>query len=367
MATTQIYGIVNEVAKQTLGTSAIAAIDTNSFVTLGQQVLSSTDNVENFTNTLVQRIARTITSFRMYNSRLKPLIFDTIRWGAIVQKLKVEMPEAVTDDSYDLTDGASVDMYIVKKPKVKQKFFVNSTPYSFFVTIQGWQLRRAFMSEESMSAFIAAIFGEVQNKLELTFENLGYLTMDNFIANLGGTQVINLVTNFNATHSTTLTSANCMYNNEFLRWSIAQMNLYSTRMESMSTLYNAEGYTRHTPRNLQRFVAICDFMEYMRTVVQYQAFHEQYVTKAASIEIPYWQSAQSPMDITVTNDDGTETTVNNVVGFIHDRDALGTYRKEQKVLTTPVNARGDYTNTFWHEEQMWFNDLSENALVFTLN
>lgn len=368
MATTQIYTLVNEVNSQIMGEKAIAAVDTNSFVSLGQQVLSSQDNVENFTNTLVERIARTIISYRMYNSRLKPIVFDDIRWGAIVQKLKVEMPEAIEDEAYDLVDGESVDMYIIKKPKVHQKFFVTRTPYSFFITIQRWQLKRAFLSEAAMGSFISAVFGEVQNKLELTFESLGYLAMDNFIANVTPAQTINLVTMYNAAAGKTVpTGEGALFDGDFLRYAISTMNKYAFRMESMGSLYNAEGYTRHTPMAYQRFVAITDFIEAMKSVVQWQAFHEQYVSKAATIEIPHWQSAQSPLDINVTDKNGTATTINNIVGFIHDRDALGTYRKEEETLTTPVNARGRYTNTFWHEEQMWFNDLSENALVFTLN
>lgn len=367
MAVTQIYTIVNEVNSQVMGEKALTVVDTNSFISLGNEVLSSQNNTEKFLNTLVQRIARTIVSFRAYNSILRPLVFDDIRWGAIVQKLKVEMPEAVSDAAYDLEEGKSVDMYIVKKPKVHQKFFVNTTPYSFFVTIQRWQLQRAFTSESAFGAFISAIFGEIQNKLELSFESLGYLTIDNFIANLEGAQVINLVTMYNAATGSTVTATSALYDNAFLRFAISTMNKVAFRMRTMSKAYNKEGFERHTPLSDQRFLTMVDFEEAMKTVVQYQAFHEQYVTKTASIVLPHWQNAQSPFDILVTDENGDEAEIKNVVGMIHDRDALGTYRKEQEVLTTPMNARGRYTNTFWHEEQMWFNDLSENGVVFTLN
>lgn len=367
METVQMYNIVNNVAGQVMGTNAIAVVDTNSFISLGNQILSSQTMTENFANELVLRIARTIVSFRMYYSRLKPLIFDDIEWGAIVQKVKVEMPEAVEDKAYDLKDGDSVDMYVVRKPKIHQKFFVNRTPYSFFVTIQRWQLKRAFLNEAAMMAFINAIFGEIRNKLELTFESLGYLAMDNYIANAKPTQTIDLVTDFNTETGQSLTAITALQSSEFLRYAIGRMNIMSRKMETMATIYNAEGYQRHTPRALQRFVILDEFLERVRTVVQWEAFHEQYVSKVANLEIPFWQSLQDPFKIMVTNEEGTETTINNVVGFIHDRDALGTYRKESEVLTTPLNARGRYTNTFYHEEQMWFNDLSENGIVFTLN
>ena len=120
------------------------------------------------------------------------------------------------------------------------------------------------------------------------------------------------------------------------------------------------------------FAIINEFQTAMETEVQYAAFHDDYVKKRANIELPYWQAAQKPLDISLKVYDGNTTTkkdvtVNNVVGFLFDRDALGTFRKEEAVLTTPMNARGRYTNTFWHEQQMWFNDLSENGIIFTLN
>lgn len=368
MDTQQIYTIVNEINSQSMGEKSLAVVDSNSFIALGQQVLSSQDNVENFLNTLVERIAFTIVSFRAYNSILSPIVFGSIEWGAIVQKLKVEMPEAVEDEAYDLEDGESVDQYIIRKPKVNQKFFVKRAPYSFFVTIQRWQLKRAFTSESAFGAFISAIFGEIQNKLEVTFENLGYLCMDNFIANVKPAQTINLVSEYNAVSGNNVpVGEGALFNSGFLRYAIGRMNKVAFRLRSMSKLYNAEGYERHTPIADQRFITMVDFTESMKTVVQWEAFHRDYVSKAADIVIPHWQAPDKPFDIYVTDKGGVETNIKNIVAFIHDRNALGTYRKEQETLTTPVNARGRYTNTFYHEEQLWFNDLSENGIIFTLN
>lgn len=56
----QIYTIVNEAAKQAWGESALAVIDTASFISLGDKALSSTTDTEVFLNALVDRIGRTI-------------------------------------------------------------------------------------------------------------------------------------------------------------------------------------------------------------------------------------------------------------------------------------------------------------------
>ena len=375
MDTNQIYGIVNDVAKQTMGESAMLATDTASLVAMGNAILSSSTNTECFIDTLVQRIGRTIISYRPYKSKLGLLAVSDMTMGAILQKIKVKMPTAVEDVTTQLIDGQSVDQYIISKPKATQKLFVKRTPYTFYITIQRKWLREAFTSESAMGSFISAIYGEVENALELSQENLARLCMANFMATISthANRVVNLVTDYNAASGGSVpTGEDAMLNEGFLRYALGRMNNISKKMQTMSVLYNDGTETRHTPVGDQRFVSLVDFQTALETQVQWAAFHEQYVKKQNGIEVPYWQAAQSPFDIdlVIEGDDQEEeesTTLSNIVAFIHDRDALGTYRKDVDVATTPLNARGLYTNQFWHMNDLYFNDITENGVIFTLN
>lgn len=375
MNVTQASEIVNEVVSQALGETALSVYSAQGIVSLGNLVLSSTQNTEAFTNTLVQRIGRTIISFRAYRNKLSDMVMDDFQFGAIVQKIKINMPEATEDKVWDLpADGQSVDQYIISRPQMTQKFFVTRAPYSFFVTIQEDTLEEAFLSETAMGAFIGAIYGEVQNKLEVSLEALGRLTVANFIAEVSkvknGNQVINLVTDFNAFHTEQVTSENALTNSEFLRYAVKRIRNIMRMMTEMSTIFNSENVERHTPLEYQRVRLNMDFVSSLETVVEWAAFNDEYVKLAGFTDIAYWQSIDSPNDINLIPASATDNTavqVKNIIGVIHDRDALGTYKKEDKVRTTPVNARALYYNTFWHEKQLWFNDLSENFVVFTLN
>lgn len=369
LETFQAFALVNDVFKQVTGNEELKAVDTKSLVAMGEQVFSSNDVTENFTNTLLALIGKTVISFRMYRSKLRPIAYGDLEYGLMMQKIKAEMPEAFEDKAYDLEDGTSVDPWIVMKPKARQKFFFNRTPYSFGVTIQRWQLKRAFRGAAELESFISAIFGEVQNKLELSFESLGYMTMNNYIANADDTkQKIQLVTAYNniTGESISATEALAPTNSAFYRFAIATMNKAARRLEEMTDIFNAEGVMRHTPMSEQRFILIDEFYEGLRTTVQWEAFNREYVEKAADIVISRWQNLKNPMDIMLNAKSG-EKTVKNVIGFIHDRMGVGVYRKEQEVLTTPINARGRYYNTFWHIEDMWLNDMSENGIYFTLD
>ena len=379
METNQIYCLINDVNAQTIGTENLTILNTEQLVALGDFLFNS-GSVDLWTNTLLSRIASTKISYRAYQSKLGIYAVSDITMGLIMQKIKVDMPNAVEDVTTQLQDGESVDMYIVSKPTAHQKLFAKRTPATFFRTTQRKWLREAFTSESAMGSFLAAVQGEVNNKIELTQENLARLTMANFMAIISQTssRVVDLVTEYNAlTDNDVPTGEGALLDEGFCRYALGRMNKIAKYMETMSRLYNDGSVDRHSPKGSQRFVSLIDFRTALETQVQWAAFNERYVATKNGVEVPYWQSAKSPFDIklrihegtedTEDTDDDVDITLSNVVGMIHDVDAFGTYRKEMDVITTPVNARGAYYNTFWHLNDLYFNDVSENGILFTLN
>ena len=367
MTTNQIYTIVNSIAAQALGSSAISAVDTQGLVSLGTTVLSSSTNTEAFLDTLAQRIGKTIIDYRRYRNRLADMVMDDFEYGAILQKIKVHMPDAESDQSYGLVDGTSVDHYEVAKPVATQKLFVTRTPYQFKITIQREHLREAFDSAEERGGFISAGFGEVQNAVVLALENLGKVCINNMIAE--SSKVVTLVTEYNTQTGNTLTAATAPFDAPFMNYAIARINETFDMMQAVSEMYNDGSVARFTPLEDMRVKVLSRFNRMAQTVTQYAAFHEQLVSIDHAFEImPFWQDPLTPANIQVKRaSDGTSTTVQNIIAVIHDRDALGMYRKDETIATTPMNAAGLYYNQYWHENQLWFNDLSENFVYFTLN
>lgn len=373
----QIYQLVNSVFKQMTGRTDITVTDTKSLVAMGNEVESLGKN-DLYLNSLARRIGLTIDDYRVYESDFSHFKRDSFTYGALVQKLHVEMPEAVEDDAYKIgaMDGQSVDHYIINNPKVKQKIFDVVTPYSFFITIQDYLLQEAFLSSSGMYSLINTIFGECQNKMEVVHEDLGRMAMANIFVNLESIQVYNLVTAYNNAKNATLTAQQALYNPDFLRYAIGIMNNVSRKMTKMAVVYNSEGHNRHTPYAKQNMFMLSDFQTQLETVVLWEAFQDQYLKLQNFVPVPYWQAIKDGTKINdwstvskviLKNGEGVQTTIPNIVGCILDYDAFGTFRHMKRVATTPVNARALYYNTFWHERQMWFNDLGENAVLFTLN
>ena len=372
MTTEQIYTLVNAVNAEAFGSSALSIVDTSSLISVGNTVLSSSTNTEAFLNTLAQRIGRTILRFRDYRNKLGDMVLNDFEYGAILQKIKVIMPTAEEDQMYDLVDGQAIDHYVVAKPDVNQKLFVTRTPYQFHITVQRETLKEAFLSETAMGSFIGIVFGEVRNAIEVSLENLGRITLATAIAETAGTtRFIELVSEYNSLYnpSPALDAVTCQNDPDFMRYAMYRINSVMDGMQDMSVLYNNGSFETFTPKEDMRLKVISSFMRRLETVVEYAAFHDQFVRPDIDVTtLNYWQSALTPMDVIIKRpSDGDNVSRNNIIALLHDRDAMGVYKIDEEVLTTPVNAAGAYYNTYWHEKQLRFVDLSENFVCFTLN
>ena len=389
LSANQIYTIVNEVAQQAMGSKTMAVVNNAGLVALGNTVLGSNETKNNFINALTDRIGRTIVSFRAYHSHFPDFERDAIEWGNILQKLKVAMPDAESDDSFNLQDGKSVDQYKINKPKVNQLLFTNEAPWQTHITVHLDELEKAFVDSSAMGAFISGMFGEVQNRIELAMENLSIDCVNNFMAELikrktqRPSRVINLVTEYNTamglTSDKALKPENALNTPSFLEYVVRRINTISSTMEYMTSgMYNDTAYaggdtqnsiySRHTPKSEQRMMLYIDLVNSLKTNVNSKAFNMKEVAIDIPFQtVPFWQSLKTPDGINIQPaSGGTAISQAAVMGILFDREAMGTFKNKYTSLTSPINAAGKYYNVFYHMITMYYNDLTENAVVFLL-
>lgn len=384
----QIYTIVNEVAKQAMGSTAIAVVDNTGLVALGNTVLGSNDTVNNFINALTDRIGRTIVSFRAYHSHFPDFERDSIEWGNILQKLKTGMPDAEEDQSYNLTDGKSVDQYKINKAKVNQMLFTSESPWQTHITVHLDELEKAFVTSTDMGAFISSMFGEVQNRIELAMENLSIDCVNNYMVEVikrkdtRPSRVVNLVTLYNEETGIDHTAEplKALDDENFLKFVVRKINSISTTLEFMTkSIFNDNVFSgddttsenilsRHTPKSEQRMMLFMDLVNALKTNINSKAFNmEQVAIDIPFKTIPFWQSVKEPSSINIMPASGGDAIVqSHVMGILYDKEAMGTFKKQYRSVTSPVNAAGLYYNVFYHMRTMYYNDLSENAVIFLL-
>ena len=372
----QIYTLVNETAKESMGEKAIAVKDVSSLIALGDSVLSSASDTENFLNTLVDRIARTVFSVRRYETDTEGMVRHPFEFGCIVQKIYVDMPEAKQNNSWEIgKEGYTPVFAPVIKPTAKQKLFKGITTWEVDVTIPDYMLRTAFLNETSMATFIDAIFTAMDNMITLALENNANLTRASFIARKlkGGKPcgAINLLHEYNTLTSASLTIESAMMNAEFLAWASRAINLWVKRMSKMSVLFNEEGYKRHTPKDkivvnlLQDFTSACD------TFLGANTFHDELVKLPMYDSVAYWQGAGESFDFNDTSaikvkiDESNTIEKKGIIGVVYDYEAMGVTLNERR-STSERNNHDEYTNYYNKANIGYFNDMSENGIVFYL-
>lgn len=376
-----IQDFVNSVTAQAYGETAVKATDLTGLISLGSTVLSSTENVDRYTGALVDRIGKTIISNRKYNSPENGILMDTFSFGSIMQKIYVAPLKAVKNPKYDLTDGTAIDQYVITKPTVKQKLFDGRDLWEIDVTIPDDQLATAFTSWEQMAAFIDAIYMAVDNSLEMQLESTANMAYANFIGekliaqtkpSAKGVHCVHLLQAYNTATGKTITAANALSDIDFLKFASKTIRLYIKRMAKPSILFNTESYVRHTPADLLRVTMLSDFVECFDTYLQSDTFHNDFVALPNHREIPYWQGTgdgygfNEVATVDITTASGTAVKQTGVVCLLNDIEAIGMMINNPRVTSSPHNAKGEYTNFFYKSEIRYFNDLSEQGIVFTV-
>ena len=372
----QIYSIVNATAKECWGEQAITVKDTPSFISLGNETLSSQANTDVFTKTLVDRIGKTVFSTRPYEVDEPDVVRKPFEYGCILQKIYVEMPEARVNNSWNIgEDNYAPEFAPVIKPSVKQKLFSKIATWEIGVTIPDAILKTAFLNETAMAVFIDAIFTSMDNMLKIALENNINLTRASFIArkiNAGNAcGAINLLAGYKTLTKESLTVSEALRNADFLKYAARQIKLWSDRVTKMSVLFNDEAYKRHTPKSMQVLDILADFSTATDTYLQSDTYHNELTNLPLYNVVPYWQGSGTGFDFTDTSavkikiDSKTNVERSGVIGTLFDREALGVTITERR-SSTERNNHDEYTNYYNKINIGYFNDMSENGIVFYL-
>ena len=380
MQVKQVYEFVNSISKQAYGEQGITATDMTGLIAMGNTILSTPEATDAFLRTLIDRIGRVVIGTRAYSADTTGILMNTFDYGCIMQKITVQPMAAVEAPQWSLTGGEAVDQYIITKPDVRQKLFDGLTAWEIDVTIPDIQIKSAFTTPEALTAFIDGIFTAMENSMQIQLERTGEMAVANFIGEkiyaqahgTGGIHCIHLLQSYNDKTGLTLTADKALRDLEFLKFATTQINLYVNRMTKMSVLFNTEKYKRFTPRDLLRVTMLSDFVTAENAYLQSDTFHRDLVALPNYRETLYWQGSGPEYEyaetskIAITTSDGHSVTQDGVICLLNDVEAIGMTIDNRRLRTSPPNGRGEYTNYFSKADIRYYNDMSENGLVFTV-
>lgn len=379
--------VLNSIVKQATGQSAQAVVDTSSFISVAQTALLT--GYDTLATSISQVLSRTIFSVRPYERKFGGLEVSNAEYGNHIRKLSAVDKDWEQDQRFELTDGESVDQYVVNKPKVLQTNFYGANTYEKSMTVYKDQLDQAFSGPDQFQSFLAMMMQNASDMIEQAHENTARATVANLIGGIvdlnNAYQVRHLVTEYNdyigGSDSLTLEELRApdVYPT-FIRWVMAQVKSQSSLLTERSELYhqNFTGYNipRHTPVGYQKLYMFNDDRYSIETEVMSTTFNNEFLNIIDYETVNFWQSLQSRdrLNITPAYTDatgavtkGAAVTQGNIFAVLFDREAAGYTVVNEWSQPTPFNARGGYYNQFWHFTDRYWNDFTENSVLFLMD
>ena len=379
----QISTVLGEIVGQATGSKPMAVTDTSSFVTVAQIGLKT--GYDTLATAISQVLSRTIFSTRPYNRKFRGLEVSNQRYGNHVRKL-TPIDKAPEDDKrYGLGEGGSVDHYNISKPFVQQTNFYGVNVYQRHLTTYRNQLDVAFTSPDEFASFLSMMISNMSDMIEQDHENTARATVANLIGgaiDIGSTNVIHCLTEYNAITGGTYTADTVLAPDTivgFAKYLVSRINTIAKMLTERSNVFHqtigGKTVMRHTPIDKQKAYIFTDYLSKVYANVFSTVFNENYLKIADTEEVNFWQSIKEPGSINVTpsytNASGTVVTgeaVNKpILAVLFDEEAAGYTVVNQWTQNTPMNAAGGYYNTYWHFTDRYWNDFTENHVVFVLD
>lgn len=390
----QLSAVLTEITNQATGVNNIAPINTETFISIAQKGLKT--GYDPLSTAISQVLSKTIFSVRPYTRKFRGLNVSNQRYGNHVRKL-LTIDKPFEDDSrLKLVDGESIDQYTVNKPKVLQTNFYGANQYQKSLTIYKDQIDCAFSSPDEFASFVTMIMQNASDMIEQAHEETARATINNLACGIyameneknvplakanGGKRAINLLTLYNRETGKTLKVADVFKAENFegfVKFAFSTINTIADLMTDRNTLFSSQltdyPILRHTPKDRMKFYLYTDFVNKINSEVYSSVFNPDFLKLVDFERVNFWQSVLDPSSIknkpVMLSNDGAlynatiECDFSNLVGVLFDEEAAGYTTVNEWSQPSPFNAKGGYYNQFWHFTDRYWNDFTENAVIF---
>lgn len=382
------YTFVNSLLNQVKGGTALAALDT------GKQVTNFTNSIYGLGDPLVTRLSqlvgRTLMAVRPYESRLNGIEVTREEYGWITRKLNFVDDPVEQNVTFSLTDGQSVDPWIVHKPKVVETQSYGGGQITRHMTIFEDQIKGAFTSANALDEFISGVLMHFNNQVEQDREQYKRTALINLMGCLSTytDRKIYLISEYNTATGSSLTASTVFAPanfESFTQWLYGYIQTLIGLMSERSYKYHLNPTTaspvsgsiaRQTAMRNMRAFFNTGFKADMAARVVANTFNRDELRDVRYESVNFWQSINTPTSINVSVkpmttalQEGSAATANltNVFGLLMDRDALAVSYMNDNTGNSPYNQRGRYYNIFHNEDVKIVQDLTENAVLLLLD
>ena len=380
-----VYAGINKISSQYMGKEVISndSIDWVDFGSSYEDLDSATKAI--VTSGLITLVTDQLTIVKDFKGNGINIIRSSGPYSqaeGIVQKNRPALPQAVSDAAvYDPAVGSTSDPFKNVPIASETEYFMRPLQFRYeWSNPQRW-LTGAFLSAEGFNSFINGVSRMVDNALAL---NVEAATMANIRASMalnlkGGVspRAYNLLAEFNAASSTSLTAAACMQSPDFLRFAIHRMFVVFDYMKSYTTFYNEKGYPQFSTEEGTHFILLSQFRRAMEQFLLSDTFHDDYLKLPLGDSVAAWTGfllgGTSP-DVEATStindtysvsweDDPVTVNQSGILATIFDTERVGIH-KLGVTNTNQYDPVGLKTNYWTHVFGQSIVDPFENGVTF---
>ena len=297
----QLYQLINATTEEAIGGTAITVKDTTSLVSLGNIVLSSDSNKDEFYGKLADMIGRIVSRYRQIRKVSRGIEVDPLEFGIALQEITVKtIARAKQNNSW----GDQVNPFaVLKKDDTDLECYI-------FKSLGGWeinkvtydyQLQTAFHNAAELASFMSLIFADAANGMTNAANNNERLCEGTAMAlslwtaaKDGQLTAVNLFTAYKSEidPDTELTAATCRQNPDFLRYATEKMLNTVEDAKELSTLYNPAGHETELDDDF-KFHMLSEFAHKLSIYLHADTYHEDLLKLPGFQKINSWQGLGS--------------------------------------------------------------------------
>lgn len=418
---------INELVSRAAGIADASIVDDKSLIDFGRKLVDTNADTfkNNFANEIANKVRLSINVARKYDAKLESLIRGAMPANGVLEIIQNTFFDTRVADFVNLVDGQSVDMYKVNKGKQTADYFVDEVAFKLFVTIQDVELEGAFMSGDAMQAFLTGKITYLVNSYNLAREQgrraliaseikdlsaaTAATTADGLAQRYKLCELYNTVYGYQAADAGYVTSANALYDANFVKFAIMMINKVHKKLSTPSMKFNDGSIKTFTPDANKKLICLGALSD---SIVAYKTTFSPDATVLPEHEtVEFWQQEANPYvayflesgkNLVVVNTDAdrgavqgtyyyviasgktylrTATAYTEVTAFddgtaqkataptiavLFDDIAMGEYVTHEATRSTPFNVAGEYYNVYMNYQGKLIRLKSANQVIFTL-
>lgn len=346
---------------------------------------------EKFTKALVSLMAKFECTTLGYEMMFSDIVVDRIEWGGFVQRAKIDIADVYDDPmSAPVNKQSYAELeHTFFQPKVTAKVYEEGKDLMIPISISAEILKESFKGWDALNGFLSQIRESVRETRDMVMDSWANVLVNSAIAEsckatntevkLKSMAVADGVSGVTADDS----PEKLLLNKDFLAYASEKIGVIRSNMKARTDAYNNKSLSVGAIQQSAYFLT--PFIKARMNGLLADTYNRDERDIGKFVEIPRWQAVKGESADTTpfgfsdvssisfsadtTNKLGLgvdAVTLNNIIGVVFDKRALGICAFREK-MTTNYTASADFWNEYLHLLINFILDTDYNIVAFSLN